>query len=1042
MSRDPRVVSIAPGSPFLTTLVHSFLDGTLLGNPVAPGDPLALADATIYVPTRRAARALRSCFVETMPGAAAVLPRIRPLGDFDEEADFFSEAATDALALAPPLSGSDRIQLLAQLIRAWRERIPDEIEARIGERLVMPTSSADAIWFAGDLAGLIDEVETEDSDWLLLDRIADDDVAQWWQVTRRFLDIVTEAWPSILSERQRSSPAVFRREMILAEARRLEAAQPDAPVIAAGSTGSIPATAQLLSVISRLPNGCIVLPGLDIDLDDASFGLLRAEAGEPALFGHPQFGLARLLETVGCRREQVREIGTPPPALAARARFLSEALRPADTTDAWSRQPGLRDEVLAAGALDAVTYVEAANEREEAETVALVLRNAIEEDAATAALVTGDRNLARRVSVELARYGIRADDSGGTPLASTPGAALARLLVLGVCQPGDAMTVSGLVKHPWLRLELDAATASRAARTIDLVALRGGAGRITLTGLRARFESRLLDADTGGDRYLSRIMRSLPQDDLAAARIALDGLQQAVAPLAALAAGGDRITTAAAAAATATALEALCRDAEQTIVGLYAGDVGERLATWLRDLVGANEPLDIDAGEWPQVVDALLAGETVKPEPGGHPRLFIWGALEARLQHVDTLVVAGLNEGSWPPAVRADRFLSRAMKASMNLEPPERRLGLAAHDFATACLAPNVVLTRSARSGDAPAIASRWLQRIMAYAGEAQTADLRARGDAWLDAVREIGSPADGATAPRPSPRPAPEHRPHRYSVSDIETLIRDPYAVYARKILHLYRLEPLVAEYGPRERGTLIHAVLEEAIASGADLIDMEAFARLQAIADRVIADNGLPADIVALWRPRIAASLAEFLDWERQRDGSIARRLPETASSPLAIADTGTELTARADRIDLLRDGTAAVIDYKTGSYPSIGQAHILLAPQLALEAALLTRGGFREAGTRGLSDLLFLRLKADGSVEPQSILKHGRGADRSEKTADELAGEAWDKLVALMRHFGDPETGFLSRRMPFREGESGDYDHLARVREWASASEGDEG
>ena len=378
MSRDPRVVSIAPGSPFLTTLVRSFLDGTLLGTAIAPGDPLALADATIYVPTRRAARALRSSFVETMPAASAILPRIRPLGDFDEEADFFTDGAPDALALPPPLGGADRILLLARLIRAWRERIPDEIEARIGERLVMPTSSADAVWFARDLADLIDEVETEGTDWALLDDLADEDVAQWWQVTRRFLDIVTDAWPDILSERQRSSPAGFRREMILAEARRLEAAQPAAPVIAAGSTGSIPATARLLSVISRLPNGCVVLPGLDKQLDDVSFGMLDSDRGEPAVFGHPQFGLARLLATIGCRREQVTEIGAPESALAARGRFMSEALRPADTTDAWAAQPGLRGELIAAGALDGMSYIEAANEREEAEAIALVLRNAIE----------------------------------------------------------------------------------------------------------------------------------------------------------------------------------------------------------------------------------------------------------------------------------------------------------------------------------------------------------------------------------------------------------------------------------------------------------------------------------------------------------------------------------------------------------------------------------------------------------------------------------------------------------------------------------------
>lgn len=1041
MKRDPRVYSIRPGSPFLPTLVRSFMDGTLLGRSFQSDDPLALAAATIYVPTRRAARALRSCFVDAMPAQSAVLPRIRPLGDFDEDDGAFLEDAPDSLDLMPPLAGHDRIMLLARLVRAWREQIPREIEARIGERVVMPTSSADALWFARDLAALIDEVETEDIDWALLDGVSDDDVAEWWQVTRRFLDIVTEAWPPILAERRRSNPAAHRRDAILAEARRLETMPRDAPVIAAGSTGSIPATAELLSVISRLSNGCVVLPGLDRALDDDAFALLHEDSDRHARLGHPQFGLARLLATIGAARDAVIEIGTPPDDLAARAGFLSQALRPAETTDSWASQAPLRQSLLDRGALDDVTCIEAVNEREEAQAVALVLRNVIEDDGKTAALVTGDRDLARRVSAELTRYGIRADDSGGFPLSSSPGAALLRLLGSALCEPGDPVTVSGVITHPWLRCGLAAPYASRAARIIDLVALRGGAGRVSLAGLAERFEKRLSDGEAG-DRYIGRIMRGLSPDDIAMARDALANLEAAIAPLAEAMAQTASIGISQSTTLTAAAAEALCRDAEGGITGLYEGQTGERFAEWLRALIGMDEPMDIAPREWPQVIDALLAGERVKPQPGGHPRLAIWGTLEARLQSVDTLVVAGLNEGVWPPAVRADRFLSRAMKTTMGLEPPERRVGLAAHDFAMACMAPRVILTRASRSGDAPAIASRWLQRIQAYAGPQCTGESRARGDIWLAAVRAMDKPDDIRAARRPAARPPAKDRPRRYSVSDIETLIRDPYAVYARKILAIHPLEPLVSDYGPRERGTLIHAILEKAVADGLEPAAPDALAQLQAVADALIAAEDLPPEVAALWHPHIAATMAAFLDWERARQGDIDRRLPETASVPVAIADTGVALTARADRIDLLRDGSATVIDYKTGHYPSIGQAHSLLAPQLALEAALLARSGFETAGAPGLADLLFLRLKPDGTLAPESILAHGRGAARSQKTAGELAAEAWEKLVALMRHYGNPENGFLSRRLPFREGESGPYDHLARVREWTSASEGDEG
>jgi ATP-dependent helicase/nuclease subunit B len=379
------------------------------------------------------------------------------------------------------------------------------------------------------------------------------------------------------------------------------------------------------------------------------------------------------------------------------------------------------------------------------------------------------------------------------------------------------------------------------------------------------------------------------------------------------------------------------------------------------------------------------------------------------------------------------------MKAIMSLEPPERRLGLAAHDFEMAMGAPSVFLTRAMRSGDAPAVASRWLQRIEALIGEEETKGLKAKGGSWLDWTRALnGEPGSAEPAPRPRPAPKSAGRPKAYSVTDIETLIRDPYAVYARKVLRIASLEPLVAEYGPRERGSLIHEVLEHAVRDGFDPKADTIQAELVRIADTIIADWEIPADIVALWRPRIVATLAEFLEWEASRDYDIARRMPETVSYPVPVENTGVTLHARADRIDILRGGMGTIVDYKTGSTPSAKQAHILISPQLPLEAALMQRGGFAEAGARKASDLIYLRLKADGSLDDESILEATVDRVKSIKSAPQLAVEAWEKLVALVRYYGEEKNGFISRRMPFKESEEGDYDHLARVREWTSASE----
>ncbi len=1041
-SAAPRLFSIPPGAPFLPTLAQALTDGTLIEG-FAPGnDPLALASATIYVPTRRAARALRSHFVEHFGGRSAILPRIRPLGDFDEDADYFDAGADpkSALTALPPIAGNDRVLLLAALVRKWREQLPAEIEARIGERVVMPTSTADAIWFARDLADLMDEVETEGSDWTLLSAIAPGDVAEWWQVTRRFLEIVTEYWPAVLEARQRSSPASYRSGRIRAEAERLTRTPPSGPVVAAGSTGSIPATAELLSVVARLPQGCVVLPGLDLDLDADAFKIVGGEAAPASVFGHSQFGLAKLLRRMGASRDIVSGIGYRPAPLAARARLVSEALRPAEATDRWAETGSERAGLLAAGALDGVTLIEAAQEREEAQAIALVLRDAIEEDGKTAALVTGNRELARRVSIELRRFGIRADDSGGSPLASAPGATLLRLLTLCIFDPGDVVALSALLKHPLLRVGMAWQDVRRAVETIDLVALRGGAGRLSLAGLRERLDKRLLADER--DKHLGRLPFMPTGEDVAFAVALAGGLLDAVAPLLGLA--RERETdTGTATRMTAASLEALCRDEQGVIQGLYDGEAGARLAGLLRELIASPDPLGFEPAQWPRIVEALLAGETVKPQPGGHPRLFVWGALEARLQSVDTLVIGDLNEGSWPPRVRADRYLSRAMKAVMNLEPPERRLGLAAHDFEMAMGMPRVVLTRAARSGDAPAIASRWLQRLEAFVGKDETGRLKAQGRRWLDWTRALnGTPGTADPAPRPRPKPPLDKRPKRYSVTDIETLIRDPYAVHARKVMRIAPLEPLIAEYGPRERGSLIHEVLEHAVRGGLDPNAPGIRGQLIAIADALVTEWEIPADIVALWRPRIVATLAEFLAWEAGRDYDVAQRIPETKSAHVPIEDTGVTLSARADRIDILRGGMATVIDYKTGVSPSAKQAHILLSPQLPLEGALMERGGFAEAGAREPSDLVYLRLKADGSLKDESILEATVDRVKSVKCASQLAGEAWEKLVALVRFYNDEANGFVSRRMPFKEGEEGDFDHLARVREWTSAKDNEGG
>jgi ATP-dependent helicase/nuclease subunit B len=1034
MSSAPRVLSIPPGAPFLPTLASALLSGELVPGFRFDGDPLALADVTIYVPTRRAARALRTEFMELMGGRAAILPTVRPLGEFDEDEALFETDAPEnpaALDLAPPIASTERLLLLAVLVRAWKQRLPAEVAARFAEEIMVPASAADAIWLARDLADLMDEVETEGSDWAKLAGLVTGNLAGWWQVTLDFLGIASQHWPLILAERDRSNPAAHRSALIRFETERLQRKPPAGPVIAAGSTGSIPATAELLKTIAHLPNGAVVLPGLDATLDAPSLAAISAPDARPALLGHPQYGLIKLANKIGVARDEIAPLGTPSSALDLRNAIVSEALRPADTTELWPQMRARFSDADMTAALEDVSVLEAPNERDEATAIAVALRHAVSVPGKRAALVTGDRALARRVSAELLRFGITADDSGGTPLANTPPAALLRLAAQAAFHPGDPLPLLALVKHPLLSLGMERAPVRHAAELIELAALRGGTGRPDIATLPDLFGRRLADPGDGGREpfWFARFPARRIEEAIGVA----DNLVAALVPLLELR-GRTDLGVPDFAQASTQVLEALGRQADGSVTALYAGDAGHKLAQVLRDLVTARSPFAFGADEWPDVLDALLAPETVKPRQGTDRAIAIWGALEARLQHVDTLVVGGLNEGVWPRKPESDRFMSRLMKGGLDLEPPERRIGLAAHDFQMAMGAQKVVLARALRSGDAPAVPSRWLQRLLTFTGKDHAGVMRRRGEQLLSWARTLDDAPRVDFAPRPCPAPPLDLRPKHFSVTEIETLRRDPYAIYARRILGLHALDPVIRDPGAAERGTLFHDILHR-FSMQADPSAPDALEKLLQAGRDCFADAELPEDVEAVWWPRFETLAANILAWERGRF-DVQSRHAEARAEKTVVGGTGVTLSGYADRVDLLTGNMADILDYKTGSSPSKVQAHTLLAPQLALEAALLRRGSFRDLGSREPADLAFIRLRASGEVEQESILRHGKGI----RSGTELGEDAWARLEKLIYHYANPATGYLSRALPFREGETdGDYDHLARVLEWSAGGDG---
>jgi len=1030
---QPRVYTVAPGIAFLPAVTRALCDGELVPGFRYEGDPLQLSSVSIYVPTRRAAREMRSAFLDHLGGSTILLPRIRPLGEFDEDAHFFDGDDAAAIDIPPAIDATERLLLLGTLVRQWTKHLKIDIEKLYGDEAIRtPVSTADAFWLARDLASLMDQFSTGQVAVTDISSLDTAELPDWWKVTLAFLEIMRREWPDILAERDAVDPGEHRNRRLLAEALRLRRNPPKGPVIVAGSTGTIPATADLIATIARLPAGAVVLPGFDCDMDEGSRALLDSGEDVASVIGHPQYGLHKLAGRIGVAPDAIESLGgSEPEAMRMRRLWVSESLRPSAVTHRWTETRT----TITDAAFEDVALLIAPNEHLEAAAIAAALREAIHQPDATAALVTADRELARRVAAELARYGIAATDTGGTPAGSTPQGRLLTLVLEVVFSPGDPAALLALAKHPLVRLSATVDDHAAIVSLFEMAILRGGTGRIGPQALVELVRQRETSAQCT-DIRVSPWLKALQEADFVRLVALAERLEAALAPLAGLPTRAREVPLESLVAATVETLETLACDENGFHDALYDGEAGAMFRAFLSGLVAANVPLFLKPADWPQAVQALIADLAVKPAPGGHPRISLWGTLEARLQTVDLMILGGLNEGVWPAQTQNDQFLTRGMKAGLGLEPPERRIGLAAHDFQMAMGRKRVILSRSERSEGAPSIASRWWQRLTTFAGEEPVRAMVAAGNRYLDFARAMEAGINTKPAPRPRPAPPLAARPRSLSVTEVETLIRDPYAVYAKKVLRLRPVEELVRDPGAAERGSLFHAIFEHVVAEGVDPLAPVALERTLEIARRLFDQEGLPPDIRAIWWPRLEVAAAGIVAWEAERAPAIRQRFAEIDADPVEVAATGVRLTGRADRMDLLPGGSVDIIDFKTGGQPSAKMVKALLAPQLPLEGALLARGAFADIGKADPASMLYVKIEARGEVKPTDVLK-------GEADPAELSDAAWDKLAGMLAWYGNETNGYLAQRMPQKlRGRLGDYDHLARSHEWRSGGgDGDE-
>ncbi|MCB9987982.1 MAG: double-strand break repair protein AddB [Rhodospirillales bacterium] len=986
--------TIPPGIPFVDALADGLLKQS-------DGSPEMLSTFRVLLPTRRACRNLREAFLRLSNGKPLLLPRMQPLGDIDEDELSLTlsgyENIPDFFELPPGLPPLKRQVLLARLIMKARDlhHNPDQ-----------------AFALAHELGRFIDQIYIENLDMADLQNLVPDSLSEHWQITLDFLKILSENWPAILAENGVIDAADRRNRLLRILTKHWQKHPPQTPVIAAGSTGSIPATAALLKTIATLPQGCVILPGLDNAMDQESWDAL-----EPT---HPQATMKDLLKRLETERKNV----APWPHKKQdeqnemRLWLTREMMRPADTVDQWKDlQLNEQDRDRLNRSLNNIQRYDCDTVQEEANLIACLMRETLEHDARTAALITPDRRLARRVAMACRRWDITVDDSAGQALSDTAVGSFIRLTAQTVLSGLKPATLLSLLKHRHFCFEKN----RRLIEDFEISVLRGPMPAKGFEGLRTTLaKNEKIDGPT------RQMIASF-----------INRLDDALSPLMALMEDTHKQNFATLLDAHITLVESL---SETTGGVLWQGEDGEQAALFLAELKD-QAPLfpPMTSHNYLTVISRLMAGIAVRPAYGSHPRLFILGQLEARLTQADLLIMAGLNEGTWPPEAPADPWMSRPMRKEFKLPAPERTIGQTAHDFVQGFCAQNVVMTRSRRVDGTPAVPARWLQRLDTVLQAAGFDPQDLQKHPYLHYARMLDETDDFCPVERPQPRPPVEKRPRELYVTAIEKWMRDPYSIYARYVLGLRKLDNVEEDSDAATRGTLIHETLQEFITANPDTTPENAADILCNIAKEKLGERLETDPSWTYWWPRFERLANWFADHEKQwRQDTRPQTIKTEISGKVALPGPAGSfvLGAKADRIDQRTDGTAAIIDYKTGTVPGKKAVIAGLSPQMPLEGSILKAGGFAGLGSvKTIGYLGFWQLTGasdPGLPQPLKI------DDLNQLCAD--AREGLEQLIAL---FDDPDTPYYSLphfdRAPPAQWQ--DYAHLARVQEWAALDEGED-
>lgn len=955
MSIDSSVVyTIAAHHAFMQQLAKALLqrhDGEML------------ARVIVLLPSRRAIRSLQEAFLRESQGKALMLPQMVSLADLDEafvlrhaSLTETQKVALETLSHVP--SDMERLMHMQKLVWAYGQKTFPRLHR-----------ASAAFELAQNLLAVMDEVDQEQGDWQALDHVVPHELASHWQQTLEFLKIIRQYWPALEKACGWMSPWQRRNKLLEIVAESWQHTPPTGEIIVAGVNGALPAAAKLIRVLSQLPQGKIILPGYEP----------AYTAAEPLPEHHPHALMQRLAQSfsqISCQ-PLGPEVSDQPFAVK---HWLSQALLPVEQLHQWQQSLSIQD------ALSTSRYLQAETQQDLAQLAALLMREVLDKPHRTCALITPDRQLARAVKGQLVRWNIEVDDSAGQPLAQTPAAIFLFLLLDVLTTPFDSVTLLALWKHPYFRMGCAVSDIRREVRKCEKLVLR----EMLDVDWQKLQEAELTEWYTRFCKQLQPVLQVFSNEET----------EQKIPFM-------------------LTTLLQLAEKMSQDEAGesfLWKAEGAEDLSDFLQELIQAADTHSLIANELPATLRVAMQGRVVRPRYGMHPRIFILSSLEARLQRFDRVVLADMNEGCWPQTASPSPWMNRQMRQKMGLPSIQQHIGQQAHDWLQHAQSEEVFFLRSQRQGGAPTMPSRFIMRLLTYT---QSQATEQEFSEWqyhpaLQWLKQWQQPEAVAAAKRPQPCPPMEARPRRLSVTQIERLRRDPYSIYANKILKLKPLNELLAMPSHREFGQILHKILEESVRQRRPFSE---------IMERELQHSALPHSFQQMWRPR----LQKIGEWIVNQPWPEQMLVEITGKWCFATPQGEFTLTAKADRLDI-QAGGVAVIDYKTGTVPSTEVQKLGYAVQLPLTAAIIQQGGFEMLSSVYMTAMQYWKLggKEGGEVKSAYLPKGIPPEEWIEHIAQEL-----QLLIAAYDDIETPYTALPNLRYAPTYNE---YEQLARKKEWA--------